>query len=135
MAYVSRQPVRFAHVDAAGIVFYPRYLEMLNAAVEDYFAEVLRTDFRVMHVDRGIGVPTVRLDCEFARPSRLGDQLDFALTIEQVGRSSAGIAATVSCSSETRLTIRLTIVCMMLSTGRPIAWPDDLRPVVEAQAA
>ena len=135
MAFVSRQPVRFAHVDAAGIVFYPRYFEMLNAAVEDYFAAVVGTDFRAMHLDRGLGIPTVKIECEFLRPSRLGDMLDYALRVDGVGRSSAHLTVTVSSHGEHRLTIRLTIVCMDLPTGRSLAWPDDVRPIVEAQAA
>ena len=57
MSFVSQQQVRFAHVDAAGIVFYPRYFEMLNAAVEDYFAQHIGVDFATMHIERKIGIP------------------------------------------------------------------------------
>ena len=35
-------PVRFQHTDPAGIVFYPRYFEMINQVIEDWFAEKLR---------------------------------------------------------------------------------------------
>ena len=79
MTFVSRQKVRFAHVDGAAIVFYPRYFEMLNAAVEDFFAAVVGVDFAQLHGERRLGVPTVRLDAEFVVASRLGDELDFEL--------------------------------------------------------
>ena len=135
MTFISRQLVRFAHVDAAGIVFYPRYFEMLNAAVEDLFAEVVGVDFATMHLRRRIGVPTVKLEAEFARPSRLGDQLDFRIAIAQVGQSSAELAIEVHCGDEVRFTARPVLVCMNLDSGRPEAWPADIRPPAPAAAA
>ncbi|AMK23225.1 acyl-CoA thioesterase [Sphingobium sp. TKS] len=135
MTFVSRQTVRFAHVDPAGIVFYPRYFEMLNAAVEDYFAEAVGVDFATMHLERHLGVPTVKLETEFAAPSRLGDALDFLIEVTRVGRSSADVAVEVRCGAETRLRIAVVLVCMDLKTGRPVAWPADMRPIPAAEAA
>jgi hypothetical protein len=37
--FTKQEKVRFQHVDYAGIVFYPRFLEMLNCLVEDWFEE------------------------------------------------------------------------------------------------
>ena len=38
---------RGAHTDPAGIVFYPRYFEMINAQVEDWFTGPLGCDFEL----------------------------------------------------------------------------------------
>lgn len=135
MTFVSQQDVRFAHVDAAGIVFYPRYFEMLNAAVEDFFAQDVGVDFRAMHLDRGIGVPTVKLESEFATPGRLGDRLDFRIEVARVGRSSLELAIEVRCGDVLRFTARPVLVCMDLKTGQPLAWPVDMRPREAAEAA
>lgn len=135
MAFVSRQSVRFAHIDAAGIVFYPRYFELLNAAVEDYFTQVIGVSFAQMHFERKLGVPTVRLETDFVAPSRLGEALDFMLSVQQVGRSSVDIVVDVRCGSEVRVQIRVVLVCMDLETGRPVAWPDDMRPTQRTEAA
>ncbi len=135
MTFVSRQSVRFAHIDAAGIVFYPRYFEMLNAAVEDYFTDVVGVNFAQMHFERKLGVPTVKLETVFVAPSRLGDALDFAFLVQQVGRSSVDIAVDIRCGAELRLQIRVVLVCMDLATGRAIGWPDDMRPAARAVAA
>lgn len=132
MTFISRQQVRFAHVDAAGIVFYPRYFEMLNAAVEDYFAETIGASFAEIHLNRGLGVPTVRLEAAFAAPSRLGDVLDLQMTVKEVGRSSAQLAVEVRCSGETRFSATVVLVCMTLASGRSCEWPPDLRPAVSA---
>lgn len=128
MTFSSTQKVRFGHVDAAGIVFYPRYFEMLNAAVEDYFEQVIETDFKSIHLDRGLGIPTVKLDSEFMAPSRLGDLLDFHVDVARVGRSSAELAIEVRCSDELRFRSTVVLVCMDLKTGHSFPWPDDIRP-------
>ncbi|MBB3692032.1 thioesterase family protein [Sphingomonas sp. BK580] len=127
MSFVSRQIVRFAHVDAAGIVFYPRYFEMLNAAVEDYFA-ALGASFAQMHATRRLGVPTVSLSAEFVAVSRLGDELDLALSVRRVGSSSATIGVEVSCGGEQRFRGEVVLVCMDLDRARAVPWPEDMRP-------
>ena len=131
MSFVSRQKVRFAHCDTAGIVFYPRYFELLNAAVEDYFADVVGVDFAAMHVDRGLGVPTVSLEAEFTTPSRLGDELDFTLNFEKVGGSSATVRVHVSCAGELRFAARIVLVCVQLASGKSLQWPTDMRPSLD----
>ena len=44
-AFTTERRVRFADCDAAGIVFFPRYFEMLNALVEDWFTQGLGVDY------------------------------------------------------------------------------------------
>ena len=41
MSFTTTRKVRFEHCDPAGIVFYPRYFEMINGTVEDWFEEDL----------------------------------------------------------------------------------------------
>jgi 4-hydroxybenzoyl-CoA thioesterase len=101
---------------------------MLNAAVEDYFDEVIDVSFQRMHVERRVGVPTVKLDCEFAAPSRLGDELDFLIEVESVGKSSANLKFDVRCDGEARFRAAVVLVCMNIGDGRPMPWPDDIRP-------
>ncbi|PZU06388.1 thioesterase family protein [Sphingomonas sp.] len=127
MTFVSRQKVRFAHVDPAGIVFYPRYFEMLNAAIEDFFADHVGVDFRRMHLDRRLGVPTVKLETIFSAPSRLGDLLSFEIEVARTGQTSADLRIDVMCADEHRLQISVVLVCMNLNTGRPVEWPADMR--------
>lgn len=134
MSVRHRVTVRFAAVDAAGIVFYPRYFEMLNEAVEEYFAQ-LGVPFRAMHVDRRIAVPTVKLESEFVAPSRLGDELDFDLAVARVGTSSAEFDIRVSCGGALRFTARAILVCMDMATARAMPWPADMRPTVDRPIA
>ncbi|WP_019528965.1 acyl-CoA thioesterase [Dasania marina] len=81
-------PVRFADCDPAGIVFFPRYFEMINAVVEEWFASALDWSFTHLIIERNDGVPTVKIECEFSSPSRMGDILDFTLVVHKLGRGS-----------------------------------------------
>ncbi|MGO3741096.1 acyl-CoA thioesterase [Kerstersia sp.] len=80
--------VLFRHCDPAGIVFYPRYVEILHDMVEHWFNHGLRIGYESLHGQYGLGIPTVSLHVEFKAPSRLGDHLAGKLTVEKMGRSS-----------------------------------------------
>ena len=84
--FIKSETIRFRHVDFAGIVFYPRFLEMLNDLVEDWFEEELDRPFSKIHEANGI--PTVDLKIQFKKPARIGDQLEKALWVENTGGAS-----------------------------------------------
>ena len=127
MPFTSTVQVRFADVDSAGIVFYPRYFEMLNAAVEDWFAVELGLDFRKMHqVDR-LGVPTVKLNVEFLSPSEMQDQLTITITPTEVGRASCAFTALFSGEGRDRLRADVVLVCMDMVTQKASPWPGGVR--------
>lgn len=119
-------PLRFAHCDPAGIAYYPRYFELCDAAIEDWTAAVLGISRREMHVDRGLGLPTVTLTADFAVPSRLGDMLDFTVTVTRVGRSSVDLNVDIDCAGERRFSVRYTQVLTDLAEGTSRPWPPEL---------
>lgn len=126
-AFTVQIPVRFGDCDAAGIVFYPRYFEMLNRVVEDWFAGPLGRSFRVLHLEQNFSVPTVRFEVDFRKASRMEDVLDFALEVEKLGRTSCKLRVQVRCGDELRLEVRQSIVFVDQSTMKPTPWPADLR--------
>ncbi len=87
MTFSKPETIRFKHVDYAGIVFYPRFLEMLNDLVEDWFAEALERPFSKMH-HHGKGIPTVDLNVRFKKPARIGDVLEKSLWVIKLGGAS-----------------------------------------------
>ena len=84
--FAKSEKVRFKHVDFAGIVFYPRFLEMVNDLVEDWFEEKLDRPFAKIHETNGI--PTVDLKVQFKSPARIGDQLTKSLWVKSLGSAS-----------------------------------------------
>lgn len=87
MSYFSKQEkIKFKHIDYAGIVFYPRFLEMVNDLVEDWFEEALDRPFSKMHETNGI--PTVDLKVQFKAPARLGEVITKKLWVKELRNSS-----------------------------------------------
>lgn len=127
-------PVRFADVDPAGIVFYPRYFEMLNALVEDWFAS-LGFPFKLIHMEGKMGVPTVRLEVDFIAPSELGESLDLTIEVTKLGKSSCQLAVTFACEGQMRLKALVVLVCMDLGARAAMPWPETLREGMQACCA
>jgi len=84
--FIKKEMIRFQHVDYAGIVFYPRYFEMLNCIVEDFYQEALDLPFNKMHETGGI--PTVDLKVQFKKPARLGEIITKYFWIKNIGSAS-----------------------------------------------
>lgn len=139
MYTTHRMPVEigFKHCDPAGIVFYPRYVEMLNDTVEHWFKHGLKIDFASLHGARGIATPLVNLQVDFLAPSRLGEDLVAALAISEVGRSSLKLAITLqeeSTGASPRLRAKLVLVFIDMSSMRPIPVPEDVRAALASAA-
>ncbi len=137
LTFTVERRVRFADCDAAGIVFYPRYFEMLNGVVEDWFAGPLGASFRELHLERHVSVPTAAVEARFIAPSRLEDQLTFSLTVTRLGVASCGLRHRIASGGQTRFEATQTIVHVGPSL-KPEPWPEALRariaPYLEAAA-
>jgi len=127
MSFDRSRRVRFADVDPAGIVFYPRYFEMINGMIEDWFEEGLGYGFDAMIVNGSHGVPLAHMEAEFKAPSRLDDTLDFSLVVRGLGRSSIKLTLTARCGDETRMIARPTLVFIDGPANKPISIPQALR--------
>lgn len=118
--------VRFAHCDPAGIVFFPQYLVMTNGLVEDWFNEGLQVDYGAFVATRRLGLPIVKLDCEFVAPSRIGDTLTLSLSLLAVGRSSLRLSISGSVQPQLRFRTQQILVSTSLDTHRSIPLPSDV---------
>ncbi len=59
------------------------------------------------------------IECEFARPSRLGDRLGFELVVERMGEGSFTLKIVANDrNGEQRMKARLVLACIDLETGR-----------------
>jgi len=136
VVFERQQTVRFGHCDPAGIVFYPRYFEMLNELIEDWFAQGLGIPFEQLIHERRIGMPTAQLDTRFRRVSRQGDRLCQRIRLQRLGGGSMTLAVSFDGDDGTRVEFAQVLVCTSLETHKPQPLPDDLRAAIErAQAA
>ena len=132
MHYQFLQKVLFKHCDPAGIVFYPRYFEMINDAVEAMFDDLLEWPFE--QILRVGGVPTVSFNVEFKAPSRHGEHLEFNLTIQHIGRSSMTIHTVANASDNIRMVADQVIV-LVDTDGQPVPWPASVLDTVDIPRA
>lgn len=126
-AFQREQRVRFGHCDPAGIVFYPQYLVMCNELVEDWFDRGLGLPYAQLIGQRRLGLPTVRLECDFTAVSRFGDALAQTLRVHRAGRTSLDLGIEMHGPDGLRLRVRQVLVCTSLQTHRAQPLPDDLR--------
>lgn len=124
--------VRFKDCDAAGIVFFPRYVEMLNDLVEDWFREALDWPFERMHGADRAGVPTADLQCRFVAPSRMGEVLTRELAVTRLGSSSCTLRVRfLGPQADLRVEFGQRLVCVDTQRIAPRPFPA---PVREAMA-
>ena len=123
--------IRFAQCDPAGIVFFPQYLVMLNTLHERWFNEGLGVPYHEYIGVRRLGLPTVRLECDFTAVSRHGDRLRQRLAVAKLGRASLALSVAFDSANELRARFRQVLVCTSLATHRSHPLPDDLRTAMQ----
>ncbi len=127
MIFRCQKLIRFSHCDPAGIVFYPRYIELGVEAVEDWFSQGLGVSFWALHEEHRLGIPAVNLDVNFITPSRHGDLLDFLLSVAHIGKSSMTLDVIVECDGQRRFREKITVVLVSLDTMRSVPISDEWR--------
>jgi 4-hydroxybenzoyl-CoA thioesterase len=125
--YFEREvPIRFAHCDPAGIVFFPQYFVMFNNFIEDWFNEELEIPYADYLGWRRLGLPTVSLSCEFLRPSKFGDKVKFGLSVHKLGSRSITLHISCFVNGEERLHAEQVLVTTSLETNKAVPIPPDL---------
>lgn len=127
-AFRSRQLVRYFHCDPGGIVYFPRFFDMFNVALEDWFAEALACPWGTDLIGaRQLSTLSLAIGVEFLRACRLGEVLDFDLWPTHLGRSSIQLALAGRAAGAERLRAAWTICLVSREQFRSAPIPDDLR--------
>jgi 4-hydroxybenzoyl-CoA thioesterase len=128
-------PVRFADVDHAGIVYYPRFYHYFHVAFEEFFRQRMASGAYVDLIDRRrIGFPAVRTECDYKAPLRFGDLVRIDMTIARLGGKSIrfhylAIRAEGASGPPGEVVADGTVVCAVtdLAQFRAVEIPEDLR--------
>lgn len=130
MTFIKQYMIRLSHCDATGHVFYPNYFHIFNALVEDWFYEAIEVPFDQFLMQRRLSLPTVKLETMFLEPTRMGEMVDFWLTVTHVGRSSIRFTMGVDKDGANRVKMHRIAVCVSQDSGRPVPIPEDVREKV-----
>lgn len=123
------QDVLLKHCDATGIMFLPRYFDMVHTTIERWFDDALDWPMSQMLGNGGLAVPVRTLEAEFPVPSRLGDRLTWRLSVTAIGTSSMDLAITAGTSRGGDLHMRCSARIVLAETGvmRVRPWPGHIR--------
>ncbi|WP_394830843.1 acyl-CoA thioesterase [Pendulispora rubella] len=131
--HVFERPVRFADVDATGVVFFPTFFAYCSEALEQLLLLVIRDGYAEVVLQRKIGLPTVRIAGDFTSPLRFGDTARIAIQTEHIGTRSFTLRYSVTRASDGLpvAELRGTVATIDLLSTRPIHIPEDIRSVLE----
>jgi 4-hydroxybenzoyl-CoA thioesterase len=132
MTFIKPYIIRLSHCDPTGFVFYPHYFHIFNALVEDWFYEGLEVPFDKLLMERHLAVPSVKLETTFLKPTRMGETVDFWLTVSHLGRSSIRFTMGVDKDGDQRVRMNRVIVCVDQRSGKAVPVPQDIREKIQA---
>lgn len=127
MTFIKPYLIRLAHCDATGMVFLPNYFYIFNALVEDWFYEALEVRYDEYLMQRRLALSTVKLETVFSAASKMGETVDFWLTVTHLGRTSIRFTMGVDHENNARVRMQRIAVLTSQSDRRPVDWPQELR--------
>jgi 4-hydroxybenzoyl-CoA thioesterase len=130
--HIYERKVSFEEVDAAQIVFFPRFLSYCHEAMEGLFDDVEGGYVRLVR-DRKVGVPAVHVECDFKAPLRYGDVARIETVVEKLGRTSVSFRYAISRASDRAAVASVLHICAVsdLVALKAIPIPDDVRAALE----
>ena len=135
--YEKLIPIRFGHLDPAGILYYPRYFHYLHVAFEEFFGACAGVTYPDLLGVRKIGFPVVHAEADYRKGFVYGDVMRIEMAIVRVGHASMTFRyrARTADSDEVRAEAKVTTACVHMDDFRPMPIPDDLREAFERYRA
>ncbi len=124
-----KRRMRWADVDAAGILHFPRIFEI----VEEAEIELLRQiGFSMFESLKDFDFPRVRIECDFKKMIPLDAEFRLHLTVGKVGRSSIRYDFQAFTKTE-ELALEGAMTVALLKNGKLIKIPKNLREALEGK--
>ena len=130
MKFTTRRMIQFHHCDPAGIVFYPQFFYILSEVKEEFLIHIGQPMHKMIKEKR-IGWPMVRLETDFMKPSRYGDQVDIDIQLFKLGGASIGLQYSLRGPEGERMLAKTIIVLTDLDTGKPVPMSDAIRAALQ----
>lgn len=135
MPFAYARTIHFSDTDAAGIVFFARYLAICHEAYEEALAAAglpLATFFS----DHGVIVPISKSECSYLRPLACGDKVRVEVTPHRLSENSFALEFVIwkpIGSSEKRAAIaRTEHICITSISRERQALPPALAAWIDA---
>lgn len=131
--FVHRLRVRYAECDPQGVVFNGNYFTYFDVA----HTELLRATIGSFDdlLARGLDVVVAEASCRFRAPARFDEELDIAVTLPRLGRTSMTTAHRVDGPEGLVAEGLLRHVFLDRESRAPVELPDWLRGALEPHLA
>ena len=110
--------------DAGGIVYYVNYLKYMERARSEWLKRLGVTQRALL--DDGIQLVVHRLECRYAKPARLDDELSVSAEVEAHSACRLSFRQVVRHRGEPLCHATVDIACLDATSLRPRRWPASL---------
>ena len=120
-----RTRVYYEDTDLAGIVYYANYLKFIERARTEWVAS-LGVDQMALKAREGVVFAVRRVEADFLRPARFGDELVVETTLQSLGGARIGLEQVVTRGGERVFVAVVTLVCLT-EDGHAARIPVEVR--------
>jgi acyl-CoA thioester hydrolase len=124
-AHQFRTRVYYEDTDLAGIVYYANYLKFIERARTEWVG-TLGVDQMVLKAQEGIVFAVRRVEADFLRPARFGDDLVVETTMQSLGGARIVLEQVVQRGGERLFAAIVTLVCLT-EDGHAARLPAEVR--------
>ncbi len=134
--FLHRLRVPFGDIDQAQVLYFPRLFHYCHLTMEAFFDGPMQLPYHRFLKERGLGLPTVHAEADYAATIPYGTDLEAGLTVRKIGRTSLDLRfrfGSASADASARVhhaEARNTVVCVGLPGFSPTPLPEDLRGVL-----
>lgn len=128
--FTLRETIRFHHCDPAGIAFFARLDELLNAAFEDW-CDAIEMPFTELIGAQRCGFPLVHASIDYTGILRMGDEITVSHHVREAGRSSITFDVRIDAGERACLSGTHVRVMTSLDTHRSVPLPARLQALLQ----
>lgn len=134
MPFAYSRTVHFPDTDAAGVVFFARYLSICHEAYEEALAAA-GVPLATFFADHGVVVPVAKSEATYLRPIECGDKLRIDLAPRALSENSYAIDYVIwklGAAEKRAAVIRTEHVCISSKTRERLPLPAPVAAWVNA---
>lgn len=134
MPFAYSRTVHFPDTDAAGVVFFARYLSICHEAYEEALAAA-GVPLATFFADHGVVVPVAKSEATYLRPLECGDKLRIDLAPRALSENSYAIDYVIwklGAAEKRAAVIRTEHVCISSKTRERLPLPAPVAAWVKA---
>ena len=125
MSHVLPVRVYYEDTDLAGIVYYANYLKFIERGRSDWIG-ALGVDQAELKSAQGIVFAVRRLEADYLRPAKFGDDLTVVTRLREIGGARIVLEQEVSRGAERLFAAVVTLVCLS-DNGQALRIPPEVR--------